>query len=37
MHLDPAGKNILDELMIDRFIPPKEESYEPILAMKKDM
>jgi phosphonate transport system substrate-binding protein len=37
MHLDPAGKKILDELMIDRFIPPKEESYEPILAMGKNM
>ncbi len=37
MHQDPAGKKILDELMIDRFIPPREESYDPILAMKKNM
>jgi phosphonate transport system substrate-binding protein len=37
IHLDPKGKKILDELMIDSFIAPKEESYEPILAMKKNM
>jgi phosphonate transport system substrate-binding protein len=37
MHLDPKGKKILDELMIDGFIAPKEESYDPILAMKKNM
>ena len=35
MHLDPDGKKILDELMIDGFIAPKEECYDPILAMKK--
>jgi phosphonate transport system substrate-binding protein len=33
MHRDPKGKRILDELMIDRFIRPKEEFYLPILAM----
>jgi phosphonate transport system substrate-binding protein len=37
MHLDPEGKKILDELMIDGFIAPKEECYDPILAMKKNM
>jgi phosphonate transport system substrate-binding protein len=37
MHQDPKGKKILDELMIDGFIPPEEALYEPILAMKKNM
>ena len=37
MHLDPKGKKILDELMIDGFIAPKEECYDPILAMKKNL
>jgi phosphonate transport system substrate-binding protein len=37
MHLDPKGKKILDELMIDGFIAPKEECYAPILAMKKGL
>ena len=37
MHLDPKGKKILDELMIDGFIAPKEECYDPILAMKKSL
>ena len=37
MHLDPDGKKILDELMIDGFIAPKEECYDPILAMKKSL
>ncbi len=37
MHLDPKGKKILDELMIDGFIAPKEECYDPILAMQKNM
>jgi len=37
MHHDPEGKKILDELMIDRFIEPKEEWYEPILAMNSHM
>ena len=37
MHHDPKGKKILDELMIDSFIAPKEESYDPILAMKNDL
>lgn len=33
MHLDPAGKKILTELLIDRFVPPEEEWYDPIRAM----
>jgi len=37
MHLDPKGKKILDDLMIDGFIAPKEECYDPILAMKKNI
>jgi phosphonate transport system substrate-binding protein len=37
MHLDPDGKKILDELMIDRFITPNEEWYDPILVMKKNL
>jgi phosphonate transport system substrate-binding protein len=36
MHRDPAGKQILDELMIDRFIAPREDCYHPILAMRLD-
>ncbi len=36
MHRDPEGKRILDELMIDRFIAPKEECYHPILEMNQD-
>jgi phosphonate transport system substrate-binding protein len=34
MHLDPEGRSILKELMIDRFIPPKEEWYDTIRLMK---
>ena len=37
MHLDPNGKKILDELMIDGFITPKEEYYDSIVAMKNDI
>jgi ABC-type phosphate/phosphonate transport system substrate-binding protein len=37
MHQEPEGKKILDELMIDSFISPKEESYDPILEMKENM
>lgn len=36
MHLEPDGKKILDELMIDRFIAPKKDCYRPILEMNKD-
>jgi len=37
MHAEPEGKRILDELMIERFIPPKEEWYDSILRMKQDL
>lgn len=37
MHEDPAGKRILDELMIEQFVPPKEEWYDSILRMKQDL
>jgi len=30
MHQDPAGQKVLESLMIDRFLPPKEEWYEGI-------
>jgi len=36
MHLEPEGKKILDELMIDRFIAPQKACYQPILKMTKD-
>ncbi len=36
MHQEADGKRILDELMIDRFIAPKRDSYKPILEMNKD-
>jgi phosphonate transport system substrate-binding protein len=36
MHLEPDGKRILDELMIDRFIAPKKDCYKPILQMNRD-
>lgn len=34
MHLDQEGKEILEKLMIDRFVPPEEAWYEPIRQMK---
>jgi len=33
LHLDPQGKSILAHLMIERFVPVKEELYEPIRRM----
>jgi phosphonate transport system substrate-binding protein len=33
MHQDPEGKKILAELMIDRFIPPREEWYDTLRQM----
>ena len=33
MHRDTAGRKILNELMIDRFILPQQEWYQPIVAM----
>jgi phosphonate transport system substrate-binding protein len=36
MHLDPKGKKILDELMIDRFVQPEDSWYDSIVAMNKE-
>ncbi len=33
MHRDPEGREVLDELMIDRFVAPKEELYDTIRLM----
>ena len=33
MHLDPRGQKILDELMIDRFLAPRDEWYDSIRQM----
>jgi phosphonate transport system substrate-binding protein len=32
MHLDPRGRTILDQLMIDRFVEPRDEWYDSIRA-----
>jgi phosphonate transport system substrate-binding protein len=37
MHMNSDGKKILNELMIDQFIEPEEELYEPIQLMKKHL
>ena len=37
MHQDPEGQKILDELMIDRFIEPREEWYQTIRSMKQNV
>jgi len=37
MHLEPAGQKILNELLIDRFIEPREEWYERIRWMQKEL
>jgi len=37
MHLNTDGKRILDKLMIDRFIAPKEAWYDPIRRMKQTL
>ena len=37
MHEDPEGQKILGELMIDRFIAPREEWYDTIRKMKLDL
>lgn len=34
MHQDSEGRRILKELLIDRFVAPKEDWYDPILKMK---
>jgi phosphonate transport system substrate-binding protein len=36
-HQDPEGRKILEELMIDRFVPPKEEWYNSIRKMEQDL
>lgn len=36
MHQDLEGRSILEELMIDKFVPPKEEWYNSIGKMLKD-
>lgn len=33
MHENPEGKQILDQLLIDRFLAPREEWYAPVRAM----
>jgi phosphonate transport system substrate-binding protein len=33
MHTDSEGRRILDKLLIDRFVAPREEWYEPARAM----
>jgi phosphate/phosphite/phosphonate ABC transporter binding protein len=37
MHKDPKGRSILRELMIDRFISPKDTWYQPVREMKKQL
>jgi phosphonate transport system substrate-binding protein len=37
MHEDPAGRKILESLLIDRFVVPRPEWYEPIKAMSKEL
>ena len=37
MHQDPEGQRILAELMIDRFIAPREQWYETIRKMKQNL
>ena len=37
MHRDPEGKKTLDEIMIDRFLAPREEWYNSIVAMKRNV
>jgi phosphonate transport system substrate-binding protein len=37
MHESPDGREILESLMIDRFVPPKEEWYDAIRQMEKKL
>jgi len=37
MHLDPEGRKILADLLIDRFLPLREEWYEPIRSMQRHL
>jgi phosphonate transport system substrate-binding protein len=36
MHQDPEGREILDKLLIDRFVAPQQEWYDPVRAMRAD-
>jgi len=37
MHQDPKGRSILKELMIDRFVSPKDTWYQPVRDIKKQL
>ena len=37
MHKDPKGRSILKELMIDRFVSPKNTWYQPVREIKKQL
>jgi phosphonate transport system substrate-binding protein len=37
LHLDPEGKKILKELMIDRFIPPRDALYDTVRQMEQQL
>jgi phosphonate transport system substrate-binding protein len=37
MHQDPEGKKILAELMIDRFIQPRDELYDTVRQMEQQL
>ena len=37
MHQDPEGKRILTKLMIDRFIPPRDEWYDSVRQMEQQL
>jgi len=37
MHQDPEGKKILAELMIDRFIPVRDEWYDSVRKMEQQL
>ncbi|UCG12400.1 MAG: PhnD/SsuA/transferrin family substrate-binding protein, partial [Deltaproteobacteria bacterium] len=37
MHKSPEGHEILESLMIERFVPPKEEWYDAIRQMEKKL
>ncbi|MDO9070254.1 MAG: PhnD/SsuA/transferrin family substrate-binding protein, partial [Deltaproteobacteria bacterium] len=37
MHQDPEGKKILAELMIDRFIPGRDEWYDSVRKMEQQL
>jgi hypothetical protein len=37
MHQDPDGQEILNELLIDRFISPRDEWYDSIRKINRDL